>query len=170
MSRFTVTRTNIELPSDMDGARQLLFKSLDGFGEEDRKAWRKLWKKLINLQPGELFEVQAIFSRSGPYHRRHMAIEQRFFNSQEKFEDMEAFRNWLKLGAGWVIWVPSAEGQLVPVPKSVSYVAADQAEFEKFHAAVVRFIRSDHAARFLWPHLEEKAMEQSEYILRGFGE
>lgn len=170
MSRFTITRTNIALPADMEGARQLLFKCLDGFGEEDRKAWRKLWKKLIEMKSGELFEVQTVFPRSGPAHRRHMAIEQRFFDTQEKFEDFEAFRSWMKLGAGWVIWAPSSDGQLVPVPKSISYASADQDEFEKYHAAVVRFLRSDHCARFLWPHLEEKATEQVEYILRGFDE
>ena len=126
MSRFNVTRTNIAMPADMEGARQLLFKCLDGFGEEDRKAWRKLWKKLINLAPGEIFEVQTIFSRSGPFHRRHMALEQKVFDSQEKFDDFEAFRNWLKLGSGWVIWAPGEDGTLTPVPKSTSYAAAEQ--------------------------------------------
>ena len=170
MSRFTITRTNMELPADMDGARQLLFKSLDGFGEEDRKAWRKLWKKLINMAPGEVFEVQTVFPRSGPFHRRHMSIEQKVFDSQEKFDDFEAFRTWLKVGAGWVIWAPGEDGTLVPVPKSISYAAAEQEEFEKYHAAVLRFLRGPHAGVFLWPHLEQKAIDQIEYILRGFGE
>jgi len=170
MSRFTITRTNIALPADMDGARELLFKALDGFGQDDKTSWRRFWKKMINMAPGEMFEVQMVFPRSGPAHRRHMAIEQRFFDSQEVFDDCEAFRSWLKLGAGWVIWAPSDSGQLVPVPKSISYASADQDEFERFHAAVVRFLRSDHAARFLWTHLDDKATEQVEYILRGFGE
>jgi len=170
MSRFNVTRTNIAMPADMEGARQLLFKCLDGFGEEDRKAWRKLWKKLINLAPGEIFEVHTIFSRSGPFHRRHMALEQKVFDSQEQFDDFEAFRNWLKLGSGWVIWAPGEDGTLTPVPKSTSYAAAEQGEFEKFHAGVLRFLRSPHAGPFLWPHLEQKAIDQIEYILRGFGE
>lgn len=170
MSRFTITRTDIALPVDLEDARHLLFKSLDGFGEDDRKAWRRLWKKLIGLEPGELLEVQTIFPRSGPYHRRHMAMEQKLFDSQEQFDDFEAFRTWLKVGAGWVIWAPGENGELVPVPKSISYAAAEQDEFEKYHAAVLRFLRGPHAGPFLWPHLGDKATDQIDYILRGFGE
>ena len=170
MSRFTISRTRTAMPTDLDGARELLFKALDGFGEDDKKAWRKLWKRIFGLKPGEMLEVQTVFPRSGPYHRRHMAIEQKLFDSQEKFDDFEAFRTWLKVGAGWVIWAPGENGDLIPVPKSISYSTAEQDEFEKYHAAVIRFLRGDHAARFLWPHLEDKAVDQIEYILRGFGE
>lgn len=168
MSRFTVARTRMAMPTDLDGARELLFKALDGFGDDDKKAWRKLWKRIFSLKPGEMLEVQTVFPRSGPYHRRHMAIEQKLFDSQEKFDDFEAFRTWLKLGAGWVIWALGEDGTLVPVPKSISYASAEQDEFEKYHAAVLRFLRGSHAAVFLWPHLEDKAVEQIEWILRSF--
>jgi hypothetical protein len=97
-------------------------------------------------------------------------MEQKVFDSQEKFDDFEAFRTWLKVGSGWVIWAVGEEGTLVPIPKSVSYAAAEQEDFEKFHAGVVRFLRGPHAGVFLWPHLEQKAIDQIEYILRGFDE
>jgi Protein of unknown function (DUF1367) len=172
MSRFTIHRTNMALPDErgLEGARTLLFKALDGFGQDDKKSWRRLWKRMIGLEPGEMCEVQMVFPRSGPFHRRHMAIEQKVFDAQEKFEDFESFRTWLKIGAAWVIWAPGEDGTLIPVPKSISYAAADEDEFHRYHEAVVRFLRGPHAGVFLWPHLEDKAINQIDYILRGFGE
>ena len=172
MSRFTIQRTTTALPDErgLEGARALLFKALDGFGQDDRKAWRRLWKSLINLSPGETLEVSMVFPRSGPFHRRHMALEHKVFDAQEKFDDREAFRTWLKVGAGWVIWAPGQQGELIPVPKSISYAAADEEEFRRYHEAVVRFLMGPHAAVFLWPHLEEKAVTQIDYIMSSFGE
>jgi len=172
MSRFTIHRTGAALPDErgLEGARSLLFKALDGFGQDDKQAWRRLWKKLISLEPGEMMEVSMVFPRSGPFHRRHMALEQRVFDAQEKFEDFEAFRTWLKIGAGWVVWAPGEAGALTPVPKSISYASADEQEFRQYHEAVVRFLRGPHAAVFLWPHLEDKAIAQIDYIMGSFGE
>ena len=172
MARFTITRTNIALPDDrgMEGASALLFKALDGLGKDDRSSWRRFWKKMIGMEPGEMVEFSMTFPRSGPYHRRHMAIEQRLFDCQEVFEDFESLRTWLKVGAGWVIWAAGADGTLIPIPKSISYAAADEDEFRRFHEGVIRFLRGPHAGLFLWPHLEDKAVNQIDYILSGFGE
>lgn len=172
MSRFTIQRTRQAMPDakQLEGARALLFGALDGFGKDDKASWRRFWKRMIGMEPGATIEVDMVFPRSGPYHRRHMALEQSVFDAQEAFEDFESLRTWLKIGAGWVIWMPGPDGQLVPIPKSVSYATADQDEFEKFHAAVVRFLRGEHAPAVLWPHLGKKATHMMEAILRGFDE
>lgn len=171
MARFTITRTHMALPDEtgMAGASAFLFKALDGFGKDDRSSWRRFWKKALNMAPGDMFEVEMVFPRSGPYHRRHMSLEQSVFDAQEVFEDFEQFRTWLKIGAGWVIWMPGHAGEMVPIPKSVSYATADQAEFEQFHAAVVNFLRGDHAAAVLWPHLKTPS-DMMIAILRGYDE
>lgn len=171
MGRFTITRTNLALPDEkgMAGASQFLFKAIDGYGKDDRASWRRFWKRVLAMKPGDTAEVEMVFPRSGPYHRRHMALEQSIFDAQETFEDFESFRNWLKIGAAWVVWVPGDGGELTPVPKSVSYAAADQDEFQKFHEAVVRFLRGDYAPAVLWPHLK-KPSDMMGAILRGFDE
>ena len=65
--------------------------------------------------------------------------------------------------------VLDTDGQIVPIPKSVSYAAADQDEFQKFHEAVVRFLRGPHAAAVLWPHMKTPS-DMMTAILRGFDE
>lgn len=172
MSRFTVMRTNMALPDEcgLAGARVLLFGCLDGFGKDDKSAWRRLWKRLIELEPGEMVEVQTVFPRSGRFHRRHMAIEQAVFDAQERFADFEQFRYWLKVGSAWVTWAAGPKGGVVPIPKSISYAAADQHEFQQYHEAVIGFLRGPHAAPYLWSHLGDRAHEQIDAILEGFEE
>lgn len=172
MSKITIVRTAEMFPPEsvLGSVRSFLFGLFDGFRDDDRKGWRKLWKRLTRLEPGELAVIEFVQPRSTPYHRRHMAIEAAVYDSQERFEDFEMLRDWLKIGAGWVVWVPGAKGGIVPLPRSISYAKADQAEFEKYHEAVVAFLRGRHAAPYLWRHLGEQADEMMNTILDGFDE
>lgn len=140
-----------------DAQREQMYRLMDaeveGFTEDNKAAWRKLWRRIAGLDEGELLHVDFTFPRSGPFHRRHMAIEQAIFNAQERFAHFEMLRTWLKIGAGWVTWAAGPKGGVVPIPKSISYSSADQEEFRKYHDAVLAFLRGDHAAPYLWPHL-----------------
>lgn len=173
MSKIAIVRTDNAMPDQraLDGARALLFGALDGFSREDKSAWRRFWKRLLRLQPGEMAQAEMVFPRSGPFHRRHMKIEQLVFDAQERFQSFEQLRNWLKLGAGHCDWVPGPKGAIVPIPKSVSYASMDDEEFRQFHLAVIGFLRTVHAGKALWPHLDEvKRSEMIEAILAEFNE
>lgn len=172
MSKITIVRTAETLPPEsvLGSVRNFLFGVFDGFRNDDRKGWRKLWKRLTSLDPGELAVIEFVLPRSTPYHRRHMKIEASVFDAQERFEDFDMFRDWLKIGAGWVVWVPGAKGGIVPLPRSISYAKADQAEFEKYHEAVISFLRGPHAAPYLWRHLGDGAHGMMDSLLQGFGE
>lgn len=99
-----------------------------------------------------------------------MAIESAVFDAQDRFDDFEIFRSWVKIGAGWVVWVPGQNGTICTLPKSISYAKADQAEFEQYHGKVMAFFRGEHASQFLWPHLGNNAHQMIDKILDGFGE
>lgn len=170
MSTINVMRTERHLPANLDAARELLFSALDGFTRDDKKAWRSIWKRIIGMEAGELVAIDMRMPRSGPYHRRHMAIEQAVFDAQERFQSFEQFRVWLKVGAGWVDWCAGPKGGVVPIPRSISYAKADQEEFGRYHAAVMQFLRGEHAAPYLWKHLGDGAHDMIETILQGFEE
>ena len=148
MTTITLARTNKDLPPEpaLDHVRGFLFGVIDGAHKDDRRAWRRLWKRLMGLEPGEMAVFEAVFPRSGPYHRRHMAIEGAVFDAQERFEEFEQFRVWLKVGAGWVDWCAGPKGGVVPIPKSISYAKADQEEFTRYHEAVIAFLRRFRAS------------------------
>lgn len=173
MTQITIMRTDRAMPiieSALDVIRGFLFGVVDGFTRDDKQAWRRIWKRIQAMEAGEMLVIDVVQPRSGPFHRRHMKIEQSVFDAQDRFSSFEQFRVWLKVGAGWCDWCAGAKGGVVPIPKSISYARADQDEFAKYHEAVIEFLRGGHAARFLWRHLGDQADEMMLSILEGFNE
>lgn len=159
MAAINLMRTDAAPPNEQDrGAlRRFLTGYIDGFNRDDKRAWRRFLKRLMGLEPGEMALIEARMPRSGPFHRYHMALEQRLFDAQERFDNFEALRYWLKVGACWVTWAAGPKGGVVPIPRSISYAKADEEEFRRYHDQVVGFLRGEHAAKYLWPHLTPAA-------------
>lgn len=172
MSKVTLIRTADAFPAEsiLEHVRRFLFGLFDGWNASDKRGWRKIWKRLAELEPGEFAVIEFVIPRSSPFHRRHFAILNAVFDSQERFDDLDRMRDWLSIGAGHVTWVPGAKGGIVPLPKSISYAKADQQEFEEYHRKVVTFLRGPHAPAFLWKHLGNDAHWMIDSILEGFGE
>ena len=171
MSEITlVKQAPVAIPEvDRAAARRVLFGAIDGLGEKGKKQWRRFVNGLFNLEPGEMVEIVTHKARSGPFHRYHMALEQRVFEAQERIGDFDQFRLWLKLGAGHVDWMPGPKGGVFPVPKSISYAKLEDDEMRDFHEAAVAFLRTGHAQRYLWPALPpQQADEAIESVLRSF--
>lgn len=172
MPEITLVRNPVELPqSDLDAARRVMFGLVDGLGEKNQKRWRRLWGRLIRMEPGECATVTSNQPRSGPFHRMHMAMEQAVFEAQEVFTDFDAgFRPWLKVGAGHVDWLPNPHGDgIVATPKSISYGAMEEGQMREFHTACVDFLRTGRACETLWPHASHQARHEFiERVLEGF--
>ena len=140
-----------------------------GLTERDAKAYGKFVKRLREMGRAESITFSWREPRSGPFHRRHFAIINALFEAQEQFTDADHFRKWVEVGAGYCDLLPGPKGKAVAVPKSIAYERLDQAEFEHLHDAVMAFLRSKHATRFLWPHLsDEQGGEMVDAILREF--
>lgn len=171
MSEITLVRmptAEIAQP-DREAARRVLFGAVDGLGEKGKKQWRRFVNGLFSLEPGEMVEIVTHKERSGPFHRYHMALEQRVFEAQERIADFPQFRLWLKLGAGHVDWMPGPKGGVFPVPKSISYAKLEDHEMRDFHEAAVAFLRTGHAQRYLWPALPPQQADAAiEAVLRSF--
>lgn len=173
MAEITLVRQGpAEIPEPARAAaREVLFGLIDGLGERGKKQWRRFFNSLMRLEPGEMVEIKTHQERIGWYHRKHMALEQRVFEAQERFETFEQFRTWLKVGSGFVDWLPGPKGGVIPVPKSISYAKLEQGDMERVHEDIVAFLRTEHAGRTLWKHLTDaQRIEQIEFLLAGFGE
>lgn len=173
MPEITLVRTAEPMPSEQELGviRRFLFGLFKGATDKDDKRWNRFWRMASGKEPGEIFDVETVFPRYTPFHKRHMKIEQDVFNAQDRFKDFDRFRDWLKIGAGFVEWVPGAKGGIVPLPKSISYADTDEQVFREFHANVIDFLRGEHAAPFLWRHLgADKAHEMMDSILQEFRE
>lgn len=157
---------------DADAARRVLFGIVDGLTEADQRAWRATVNAWFRMEPGECSNIDVTVERFGPFHRRHMAMEQAIFNAQEVFEDFKAgFRDWLKIGAGFVDWDFGADGVMQCKPRSTSYDEMDDIAMREFHHCCIRFLASPRAMDYLWSHLSERARhEMMTGLLKGFRE
>lgn len=136
--------------------RHVLLDAVGGLDSTHDSRWRRFVNRLLRAEPGEVFELLNLVQRSGQFHRRHMALEQRLFDHQERWLTQTAMRDWLKTGAGWVDWLPGSRGGIVAVPRSTSYEKCSDDEMREVHEAIVAFLHTPHAQRFLWPHLDAR--------------
>ena len=172
MSKVTLIRTADDFPAEsiLEHVRRFLFGLFDGWNASDKRGWRKIWKRLAELEPGEFAVIEFVIPRSSPFHRRHFAILSAVFDQQERFEDFDMFRAWTSIGAGWVVWAAGPSGGVVPITKSISYAKADQSEFEEYHRKVIDFLRGQHAPLFLWKKMGNDAHWRMDSLLQEFGE
>jgi hypothetical protein len=140
-----------------------------GLSQADKKSWVLFRKQLNELEYGEMCVIKTNMPRIGAYHRFHMKLEQTVFQSQERIESFEQFRNWLKVGAGFVDWMAGPKGGVIPIPKSISYADCEEGEMRVFHNDAIAFLRTPHATKYLWKHLSPvHGAEMIESILSGF--
>ncbi|KAF0844345.1 hypothetical protein FNL37_1789 [Methylovorus glucosotrophus] len=158
-------------PEQAEAVRAVIFGIIDGVGELGKKRWRRFWNGFLAMEPGEMATITTHKARSGKFHRRHMAIEQAVFDGQQRIEQFEMFRDWLKIGSGFVTWMAGAKGGVIPVPKSISYSELEEGAMREFHESAMAFLRGEHAMKYLWPHLNEQGRaEMMDSILQEFGE
>jgi len=142
---------------------------LDGLTEQDRRAWRRFWKKIKQLEVGEFFSFDHWFPRNPALHKLHFKVVGTLFDAQERFDDADALRGWLYVGAGYCDFYPGTDGEIVAIPRSVKWSKIDDADFEALHRKVIAFMREHRCRRFLWPHLSDAhAYETIEILLQEF--
>ena len=132
--------------------RRFLFDGIRGLDEMHDRRWRRIWSRIIKADVGEVFHLESVVDRSGPFHRRHMALEQRLFDRQERWGKLAHLRNWLKAGAGWGDY-ELVKGRMKFVPRSTSYEACSDDEMREVHESMLAFLRTPLAQHRLWPHL-----------------
>jgi|GEM_PF-261934 len=151
---------------DLSVVRRFIFDGIRGLNAQHEARWRRFWGRIWKAEPGQVFQLDNVVERSGPFHRMHMGMEQRLFESQERWGQLEPFRNWLKTGAGWGEYQRHDGGPMKFVPRSTAYEHCSDDEMREVHEAMVAFLRTPYALRRLWPHLAEpKRHEMLETVL-----
>jgi hypothetical protein len=149
-----------------------LFDCIRGLDAKHDKRWRRLWNRIWYSEPGEAAEIAALQPRSLVFHKRHMAIEQRLFDSQERWTNLDRFRDWLKTGAGFGHY-EVAGGRMRFIPASCAYEECSDDEMREFHTAMVEWLHSPYPQRRLWPHIpaaQRSAMLETVLAKPGEGE
>lgn len=126
---------------------------LQGLGQKGARAFAKFRRRVDDLQPGQTLHFEWREPRSPAHHRLWFAKLHGLLDRQEQFADADQLRLWLIVGAGYCTFAPGPTGRMVALPQSIAWHAMDEAEFADLHSKVDAFLWSDHARRFLWPHL-----------------
>jgi len=135
----------------------IIFKNeqgkFEGFGEKGRRAWMKFLKVVGEMAPGETLGFTYKLPRSPRHHRFVFARLAALAERQSTFEDLEHLLVFLKVGAGFVEFMPGPDGRLVAVPKSIAWASLEEQDFIEVKRRIWDFLWTDAAQLALWPHL-----------------
>ena len=116
--------------------RLYLVKSGDtlvGWGPDD-KAY------LDKLGDGESLECDTRKARHPKHHRLFFALLQESFKHQERYSNIADLLVELKIRCGWYDEHITQRGEVVYVPRSISWARMDQDTFEEFFNQAVRVL------------------------------
>lgn len=156
-SAILITKTHpLDGISEKDRAalRQVLYGCIRGLDERNDRRWRWFLGRIWKAEPGEVFHLANVVNRSSPFHRRHRAILEKLFASQDRFRHIDALHDWLKIGAYFVTWTEGKSGKPVPTPRSTSFDECSDDEMREAHMAMVDYLHTERAQRFLWRNLK----------------
>lgn len=154
MSRATIVRTGQTFPdgASLDTVRQFLFGVFDGWRESDAKAWRRIWKRLSSLEPGECADIDFVIPRNSKFHRKFFAMlnfafdswepdrKHKSYNGRPVQKNFEAFREDVLILAGFSEQTFDLRGRMKLTAKSISFSKMDDIEFERVYSAVADVI------------------------------
>lgn len=113
---------------------------------------------------GEVYRAEVKKPRSYRAHCLCMALLTLTFENQERYDNFEHFRKAVAIAAGHVEELVTLDGEVLLQPKSISYSALDQVQFEKVFAAMMTV-----CAKILDVSQPELAGEVSRYADATYG-
>ncbi len=140
-------------------------RGLRGATPADQDAWAKFKRRLETMRPGKWLRMEWSTPRNGPHHRKFMALAQLVTENSETYQTVEQALVAIKLAAAYFDpHIDPRTGEIVPIPKSISYDAMAQEEFEAFYSAAI-----DGILATILPQFDrEKADRLLEMIVEGW--
>lgn len=141
---------NLHALPDMerDVLRRFWTEYVRGIDADHDKEWRRLGRDLFGSEPGECIHLYRAEGRDGPFHRRHRAVLSALFEHQDRYPNVDALHDYLKLKCWHVEW---KDGK--PFPATTNFDECSEARMRRFNRRLTDYIREPVAMRHFWPHL-----------------
>lgn len=111
---------------------------LRGSTPGDQEAWAKFRRKLETMQPGAYMRFEWSTPRNGAHHRKLFALLQLIAENSETYNTAEKALVGVKLAAGlFDLMAHPVTGEIIQIPKSISFEAMGQEEFETFYSNAI---------------------------------
>jgi hypothetical protein len=144
-----------QLPdAERDVLRRFFTEHVRGMDATNDKRWRRFVKDLFNADPGEGFQLYRVEERGGPFHRRHRVILEKLFDMQERYANIDALHEWLKLKAMFVTWGEDGKGMPKLRTRSTSFDECSEDEMREFHGRMVDLLHEPGVQRHLFPKVK----------------
>lgn len=151
MSKVTITRTNAPMPSEQElvGIRRFLFECFVGANEDEDRAWKRIWGRLIKLEAGEISFLEFIFPRNPLFHRRFFALldvgfdawepnrKRKSYKGRAMVKNRDQFREDITILAGHYEQTFDLKGRMVIRAKSIKFASMDDIQFERLYQDVI---------------------------------
>lgn len=110
---------------------------------------------LRTIGQGECVEVEYRPARNARHSRKLFRLLDLVVENTDRWPNRTALIDALKIAAGYVETTVTLDGQVAFKPRSISFAAMDQAEFDKFYAAVENLILTK-----ILPTVDSDALER----------
>lgn len=131
-------------------------RTLSGLTPADDQA-RKV---LAKVEQGTVIRIEYKRPRNGPMHRRYWALCQMVYDNSEDYGSAEQVSDLLKILAGHCTQVASkATGEVFLIPRSISFSAMDQDEFDQFWGRVVKAVCEHLLPGVTQPEIEAELLQ-----------
>lgn len=141
-------------------------KGLRGSTPDEHTAWLKFRRKLEAMKPGDWLRLEWVRPRNPKHHRKFFALLHVISENSETYDTTEKALVALKLVTGhFDLVVDPKSGQIVQVPKSISYERMDQDEFERFYSQAI-----DAVLQYILPQMDKALMDRLvDMVIQGWG-
>lgn len=96
---------------------------------------------LAKMKEGRPYRLEYTQTRSLPHMRKFGALLGMVAETHPVYSTRPKALTAIKIAVGHVDWVPHPDtGELLPIPKSISFARMDQAQFDNFYADAVEAV------------------------------
>jgi hypothetical protein len=162
MTTINLTRTNMEPPNEAERGvlNRFMAGFIDGLGDANKKSWRGFLRRLMNLEPGEIAQVEAKIPRNPKFHRKFFALLQLGFDAWEPgrkhktykgkpiAKNFENFREEITILAGFYEQTFDIRGRMKLRAKSISFANMEDPEFEQLYSSVADVLLEHVLAKY----------------------
>lgn len=140
-------------------------KGLRGATSADHEAWTKFRRGLERMKPGTWLRMEWARPRHGKHHRKFFALLQLVADNSEVYDTAEKALVAVKLVTGhFDLMVHPETGEILQIPRSISYDSMEQGEFDAFYSAAI-----DAVLRHILPTMDrERADQLMDVIIEGW--
>jgi hypothetical protein len=154
MSKMMIVKTNAAMPKDseLDTVRNFIFGVFDGFTDQDKKSWKAFWRRLINMDAGEIAQAEMTIPRNYKFHKKFMALlnfafeawhperKHKQYKGQPVAKSFERFRKDVVIQAGYYDQTFDLDGNMRLEAQSISFASMDDVQFEQVYSAVATVV------------------------------